>query len=303
MNNLTVDEARAALDALRHDLEQAVVQAQRLFDGKGWIALGYMSWSELAEAELRPIFALSKGDRVKVMLQLQEAGMSDRAVADAVGVSDRTVRRSTAANAAVDRKTVGRDGKRRSRTKGKPHEIKARREHVRELAEAGYTRDAIAACLDCSGGTVNSDMAALGISLSERTVATISSVPPARQWRDKPRSRPRPVPSLIEDDPPRVRSTEPRHRRYGSLLQALQGWQSLYDEERWALRACHHVDSAVECDDTEWLEELRATVRQLHLDLDRIERVATDPVFRDAQSRVGDGTPPAEAARHLRGVQ
>jgi transposase len=301
MSNLTVDEARAVLDALRHDVDQLVAHVQRLFDGKGWIALGYMSWSELAQAELRPILALPKSERIKVMLELQEAGMSDRAVADAVGVSNQTVRRSTGTNVPVGRKTTGRDGKKRSRAKGKPHEIKARRQHVKELFEAGYTRAAMVACLDCAQGTIDTDLAALGCKLSERTMPLITTAPPVRQWRDKP--KPRPVPTLVEDDPPRVRSTEPRHRRYGSLLQRLQEWQSLYDEERWALRACHHVDSAVACDDTEWLDELRATVRQLRVDLDRIDRVVIDPMFRDAQSRVGDGSPPAEVPRHLRGVQ
>lgn len=90
---------------------------QRAFFGRIWIPMGYDSWAEWCDCELDG-FRLRAPQRREIVAELAESGMSNRAIADVVGVSGQTVNndvKSTAKNLAVDpdRTTVGKDGKAR----------------------------------------------------------------------------------------------------------------------------------------------------------------------------------------------
>jgi hypothetical protein len=76
----------------------------RLYTGRAWDALGYGSWDDYCSAELRGGITLPREDRPTVVRSLRDAGLSTRAIASAVGVSDFTVREdlSTARNHAVE---------------------------------------------------------------------------------------------------------------------------------------------------------------------------------------------------------
>lgn len=99
-NTLTPDEAqrlteriRVALDRVSTawaDLGERITEAyQRRAD----LALGYGSWQEYAEAELKPTEGLAAEVRRQLVGMLSQAGMSTRAIAPTVGASHTQVRR------------------------------------------------------------------------------------------------------------------------------------------------------------------------------------------------------------------
>lgn len=88
-----VAEARAErIRTKTADLLQEVVDA---YNDNDYLALGYSTWAEYCAGELDGRVALPriKGDRVELVKALSEAGMSQRAVADATGMSRNTVSR------------------------------------------------------------------------------------------------------------------------------------------------------------------------------------------------------------------
>lgn len=89
---------------------------KQAYQGRVWIAMGYESWTEWCDSELDG-FRLPAVERREIVAELAESGMSNRAIADVIGVTDMTVGRdlSTATNVAVDldRRTIGKDGRAR----------------------------------------------------------------------------------------------------------------------------------------------------------------------------------------------
>ena len=84
---------RTALDRVSTawaDLAERVAEA---FDRRADLALGYPSWAEYAEAELRPPKALAAEVRRELVGLLSARGMSTRAIAPTVGAPRETVRR------------------------------------------------------------------------------------------------------------------------------------------------------------------------------------------------------------------
>ena len=84
---------RTALDRVSTawaDLAERVAEA---FDRRADLALGYPSWAEYAEAELRPPKALAAEVRRELVGLLSARGMSTRAIAPTVGVQDSAVRK------------------------------------------------------------------------------------------------------------------------------------------------------------------------------------------------------------------
>lgn len=55
------------------------------------LALGYRSWAEYAEAELKPTEGLAAEVRRQLVGMLSQAGMSTRAIAPTVGVTQKTI--------------------------------------------------------------------------------------------------------------------------------------------------------------------------------------------------------------------
>lgn len=95
---MTEDEARRATERIRlaldrvstawADLGERIAEAyQRRAD----LALGYISWAEYAEAELKPTSTIAAEVRRELVSMLSAQGMSTRAIAPTVGVSNKTV--------------------------------------------------------------------------------------------------------------------------------------------------------------------------------------------------------------------
>lgn len=107
--DLTADEARALVDDIRADAEVMVPKVRRAFEGRAWRALGYASWDELRAAEFPAIHVAIEG-RPAAVHELREAGMSQRQIGAALGVSEGTVRNDMrqpdAQDYASDRRTA-----------------------------------------------------------------------------------------------------------------------------------------------------------------------------------------------------
>ncbi len=115
-------EARALLDSVKINLADTAELIEQLWAGRGWLALGYGSWDELVEAEIRGIMPkLERAERKQVHAKLAETGMSTRAIGRATGYSEATVRRDLpgASNDAPERST-GVDGKSYPRSRPAP---------------------------------------------------------------------------------------------------------------------------------------------------------------------------------------
>ena len=85
-------EARSLLDELVEHVEMAREIARRLYQGRAWLALGYKSWDELCDAELRDRLSIGRDQRPSLVASLRAEGLSTRAIAKATGVSPGTVR-------------------------------------------------------------------------------------------------------------------------------------------------------------------------------------------------------------------
>lgn len=97
---MTADEARQATDRIRLALDRVsnawADLGERIADAyqrRADLALGYGSWAEYADAELKPAEGLAAEVRRQLVGMLSQAGMSTRAIAPTVGVDGSTVRR------------------------------------------------------------------------------------------------------------------------------------------------------------------------------------------------------------------
>ena len=85
------------------DLSDLVIEA---FDGKIWQPMGYDSWDAYCRAEFETAYIrLPREERIITVAHMKDSGMSNRAIASALGVDEGTVRndlRPTAENSAPD---------------------------------------------------------------------------------------------------------------------------------------------------------------------------------------------------------
>jgi hypothetical protein len=89
---LLLDSAQSTLDRL----EAKVIEA---YERRADLALGYASWGEYADAEFSDKARyLPRADRREFTIKLSERGMSSRAIAPLIGVSDRQVRNDVGSN-------------------------------------------------------------------------------------------------------------------------------------------------------------------------------------------------------------
>ena len=87
------ERIRAALDRVSTAWSELGERITEAYDRRADLALGYGSWAEYAEAELRPSEGLAVDVRRQLVGMLSQAGMSTRAIAPTVGVrSDQTIR-------------------------------------------------------------------------------------------------------------------------------------------------------------------------------------------------------------------
>lgn len=106
--DLTADEAGELVDRIRQLTTVTWSAVVRLYQGRGWLALGYESWDECCDAEFDGArIKLPREDRREVVASMADQGMSNRAIAAAIGVSEPTVRRDQgASNDAPDPKVA-----------------------------------------------------------------------------------------------------------------------------------------------------------------------------------------------------
>lgn len=85
------ERIRVALDRVSTawaDLAERIAEA---YERRADLALGYSSWAEYAEAELRPSEGIAADVRRQLVAVLSAQGMSTRAIAPTVGVSQRQI--------------------------------------------------------------------------------------------------------------------------------------------------------------------------------------------------------------------
>lgn len=94
MENQVLDKS-AAEDLVNEivDLDRKIEAAVwALWEGRGWIALGFSSWGEMCDDKFNSTFIrIPRERRQEVVCSLAEKGMSTRAIGAALGVSNFTV--------------------------------------------------------------------------------------------------------------------------------------------------------------------------------------------------------------------
>lgn len=155
--DLTATEARALTDRIRESVTELLPLIREAFQRRADKALGYGSWSDYCDTELRGL-RIPVQDRPEAVAQLRGAGMSTRAIGSALGTSEATVRRDLgiASNDAMPDRVSTLDGRDYPSSRPVPPEVsaamrdamaeaqreKADREALRELAdELGLEHD------------------------------------------------------------------------------------------------------------------------------------------------------------------
>ncbi len=90
--DLGVDDARDRCDRIKKMVSIVADDIAVLFEGRGWLALGYTSWAELCRVEFEGV-QLAPGRRREVVADLRESGLSVRAIAAATGTTKSTIDR------------------------------------------------------------------------------------------------------------------------------------------------------------------------------------------------------------------
>lgn len=92
VRDLAADEARGLTVRIRSTVVAAWDLVCEAYDGRVWLALGYESWDAYCSAELDgAAIRLPREQRQETVRSLRDAGLSQRAIASAVGVDHRTV--------------------------------------------------------------------------------------------------------------------------------------------------------------------------------------------------------------------
>ena len=244
---------------------------------------------------------LNTEDRAEQVAKLKNSGLSNRAIAQAVGVDERTVRRdlekcSGAANAAPEHPApvVGSDGKKYSPNPEKS-DISSRRERVKEAADEGKSLRAIAKAEGVSLGTVASDLSAIReaeetLPETPKMLETHRHLTPAGNLQ-----------SLFFREPLESSGNHSRGQALASDLSAIREAEETLPEtpkmletlDQMAGPATQAEEPAPVPDDEEWLENQRKRVkRSLGLDPDEPapprkaktkERSSTPPVLEPEQ--------------------
>ncbi len=112
---LSVQQIEIKLTSIKTALGLAAEELADLWRARAWVTMGYESWGAMLSAEGITTYWSDVDDRVAKVGQLTDEGMSQRAIADSLGVTQMTVSRdlSTETNVSVDepREIMGLDGK------------------------------------------------------------------------------------------------------------------------------------------------------------------------------------------------
>ena len=92
MSDLTEAEARVSVDRAKSSLEDAAAEVVRQIEGRAWHALGYLTWSDMREAEYGgAAFIVPREPRQELVARLRGLGMTKSEIAATAGVSKATV--------------------------------------------------------------------------------------------------------------------------------------------------------------------------------------------------------------------
>jgi hypothetical protein len=124
--DMTADEAREITEAIKTTVKHASALIVDAYHRPAWLALGYPTWDAycLKEFSTAPL-VLPREERPEMVRSLRRAGLSQRAIASATGVSQSTVRDDVAeliSNYSVPMpdSVTGLDGKKRPAQQPKP---------------------------------------------------------------------------------------------------------------------------------------------------------------------------------------
>lgn len=123
---IELDEAKRRVDRVKSGVERIWDDLVVLYRERAWSVLGYQSWDALCDAEFGGTrIALPRQQRQEVVCDLRAAGLSTRAIASAVGASQRTVAydlQSTEQNCSLETNATitGLDGRTRAATPLRP---------------------------------------------------------------------------------------------------------------------------------------------------------------------------------------
>lgn len=94
MHRLTESEARELTDRIAESIDKLVPLVIKAFKGRADKALGFATWADYCRVELRGLsFPVgTREERRETIVTMRKAGMSNRAVASAIGTSEGTVR-------------------------------------------------------------------------------------------------------------------------------------------------------------------------------------------------------------------
>lgn len=115
----TADEARELTDRIRHHFESAAPLIATAYQGRIWHALGYSDWHEYLVGEFGGPLRLGRDERKAAVLELRQEGLSQPAIASALGVDQATVSRDVSElmqTHTLPDTIVGIDGKERPAT-------------------------------------------------------------------------------------------------------------------------------------------------------------------------------------------
>lgn len=115
--DLTRDEARELTNEIKNRVAEIEYLLVRAYQGRAWLALGWASWDDYIGGEFKAApLALPREQRRVASQSLAAWGLSTRAIAPAVGASQRQAARDVSQNGSPDSAgpqvpTQGLDGK------------------------------------------------------------------------------------------------------------------------------------------------------------------------------------------------
>ena len=128
-------EARALTDEIQGNIEQAFVAMARMWEGRGWKALGYRNWQAYCDAELYGI-SVSRDARPALIEKLFGIGMSQRAISAMLQVDKGTIRNDIArGEISPPEVATGQDGKQYPAARPGPGLADVNREHAARTAD------------------------------------------------------------------------------------------------------------------------------------------------------------------------
>lgn len=181
---LSFDEARGLTDRIRAGLVELLPLIREAFQRRADRALGYESWADYCDTELRGV-RIPVQDRAEAVAQLRGAGMSTRAIGAALGISNATAHRDL--GTVTSETVIGLDdGREQPASRPVAPEISAAmRDAAAELAHERSDREALRELADELGlqpdpdADAQRDAATAVLYPLFDAIAVVASMPPA----------------------------------------------------------------------------------------------------------------------------